>query len=62
MTTLLNAQLISVTARFTDAIQAAMESLELDARLMVVRGDGSLVSAEFVNQRPIETVLCPWVA
>lgn len=57
VTTLLNAQLISVTARFTDAIQAAMESLELDARLMVVRGDGSLVSAEFVTQRPIETVL-----
>ena len=57
VTTLLNAQLISITARFTGAIRAAMESLELDARLMVVRGDGSLVSADFVTQRPIETVL-----
>lgn len=57
LTTLLNAQLISVTARFTEAIRTAMESLQLDARLMVVRGDGSLVSAEFVTQRPIETVL-----
>ena len=57
VTTLLNAQLISLAARFTEAIRAAMESLELDAPLMVVRGDGSLVSAEFVTQRPIETVL-----
>ena len=57
VTTLLNAQLISVTARFTEAIRAAMESLRLDARLMVVRGDGSLVSSEFVTKRPIETVL-----
>ena len=57
VTTLLNAQLISVTARFTEAIRAAMESLQLDARLMVVRGDGSLVSSDFVTQRPIETVL-----
>ena len=57
VTTLLNAQLISVTARFTEAVRAAMESLQLDARLMVVRGDGSLVSSDFVTQRPIETVL-----
>ena len=57
VTTLLNAQLISLTAHFTDAIRAAMESLALDAPLMVVRGDGSLVSADFVTQRPIETVL-----
>lgn len=57
VTTLLNAQLISITARFTEAIRAAMVSLQLDARLMVVRGDGSLVSADFVTQRPIETVL-----
>jgi len=57
VTTLLNAQLISVTARFTEAIRAAMESLHLDARLMVVRGDGSLVSSRFVTERPIETVL-----
>jgi N-methylhydantoinase A/oxoprolinase/acetone carboxylase beta subunit len=57
VTTLLNAQLISITARFTAAIRAAMKTLQLDARLMVVRGDGSLVSADFVTQRPIETVL-----
>lgn len=57
VTTLLNAQLISVTARFTEAIRAAMASLGLDAPLMVVRGDGSLVGADFVTLRPIETVL-----
>ncbi|MDE0495951.1 MAG: hydantoinase/oxoprolinase family protein [Acidimicrobiaceae bacterium] len=57
VTTLLNAQLISVTARFTDAIRAAMASLGLTAPLMVVRGDGSLVGADFVTLRPIETVL-----
>ncbi|WP_419945220.1 hydantoinase/oxoprolinase N-terminal domain-containing protein [Candidatus Poriferisodalis sp.] len=57
VTTLLNAQLISVTARFAEAIRAAMASLGLSAPLMVARGDGSLVGADFVTLRPIETVL-----
>ncbi|WP_419922831.1 hydantoinase/oxoprolinase N-terminal domain-containing protein [Candidatus Poriferisodalis sp.] len=57
VTTLLNAQLISVTSRFVNAIGDAMSALELDAPLMVVRGDGSLVSGDFVSVRPIETIL-----
>ena len=57
VTTLLNAQLISVTSRFVNAITDAMSALDLDAPLMVVRGDGSLVSADFVSLRPIETIL-----
>ena len=57
VTTLLNAQLISVTSRFVNAIRDAMSALDLGAPLMVVRGDGSLVSGDFVSLRPIETIL-----
>ncbi|WP_419841025.1 hydantoinase/oxoprolinase N-terminal domain-containing protein [Candidatus Poriferisodalis sp.] len=56
VTTLLNAQLIPVTARFAEAIRAAMDALELDAPLMVVRADGTLAAAEFAIRRPIEIV------
>ena len=57
VTALLNARLISLIHELLTAVETAMDSLSLKAPLMVVRGDGSLVSASFVRQRPIETIL-----
>lgn len=57
LTTLLNARLIAMIERLIDATQAYMAGREIDAPLMVVRGDGALVSAEFARARPIETIL-----
>jgi N-methylhydantoinase A/oxoprolinase/acetone carboxylase beta subunit len=57
VTALLNARLIALVNDLLLAVEASMVSLEVTAPLMVVRGDGSLVSAAFVRQRPIETIL-----
>ena len=57
LTALLNARLIGMIAQLVDAVQQAMAELDIDAPLMIVRGNGTLVSAVFASQRPIETVL-----
>lgn len=57
LTTVLNARLIAMIDRLVDAAEARMAAAGIDAPLMVVRGDGSLVSAAFARQRPIETIL-----
>ncbi|MDF1598779.1 hydantoinase/oxoprolinase family protein [Mesorhizobium sp. YIM 152430] len=57
LTTLLNARLIAMIDRLIAATEGFLEIRGIDAPLMVVRGDGALVSARFARQRPIETVL-----
>jgi N-methylhydantoinase A/oxoprolinase/acetone carboxylase beta subunit len=57
LTTLLNARLISMIDRLIEATQGFLASRQIDAPLMVVRGDGALVSAAFARERPIETIL-----
>ena len=57
LTTLLNGRLISLIERLIGASQAEMDRLALTCPLMVVKGDGSLVSADFARTRPVETVL-----
>ncbi|UVK55859.1 hydantoinase/oxoprolinase family protein [Mesorhizobium sp. AR02] len=57
LTTLLNARLISMIDRLVAATEGFLEARDIAAPLMVVRGDGALVSAAFARQRPIETIL-----
>lgn len=57
LTTLLNARLVDMIARLVHATRDFLSDQEIDAPLMVVRGDGSLVSEHFALQRPIETIL-----
>ena len=57
LTTLLNARLISMIDRLVAATEGFLERRGIVAPLMVVRGDGALVSAAFARQRPIETIL-----
>lgn len=57
LTTLLNARLISMVDRLVAATDQFLQSRGIDAPLMVVRGDGSLISAGFARSRPIETIL-----
>ncbi|WP_018240409.1 hydantoinase/oxoprolinase family protein [Ensifer sp. BR816] len=57
LTTLLNARLISMIDQLVAATQGFLEQRKIAAPLMVVRGDGALVSAAFARQRPIETIL-----
>jgi N-methylhydantoinase A/oxoprolinase/acetone carboxylase beta subunit len=57
LTTLLNARLISMIDRLVAATEGFLDRRGIRAPLMVVRGDGALVSAAFARTRPIETIL-----
>ena len=56
-TVALNAHLILPLRELMTDVQDTLVSLNIAAPLMVVRGDGSLVRAEWAMQRPIETIL-----
>ncbi|MGD1992654.1 MAG: hydantoinase/oxoprolinase family protein [Anaerolineae bacterium] len=55
-TAALNASLLAVLQDFIIAVRRAMERREIDAPLMVVRGDGTLMSDEFAARTPVETI------
>ncbi len=57
LTALLNARLIGMITRLIEKADGTLERLKIEAPLMVVRGDGALISAEQAKQRPIETIL-----
>ncbi len=57
LTCLLNARLIGLIAELCLAAEVILDRRGITAPLMIVRGDGSLVSAEFAKNRPIETIL-----
>ncbi len=57
LTAVLNARLIGMIDRLVTACEAHVASIGIDAPLMVVRGDGALISAAQVRERPIETIL-----
>ena len=57
LTAVLNARLIGMIARLIAACESQMAVLGIRAPLMVVRGDGALISAAQARDRPIETIL-----
>ena len=57
LTTVLNARLVPMITRLIAATRKTLEQHKITAPLMVVRGDGALVSADFASRRPIETIL-----
>ncbi len=52
----LNASLLPLLQDFVVSVSDAMEQRGLEAPLMVVRGDGTLMSAAVAEGRPVETV------
>ncbi|UJW75508.1 hydantoinase/oxoprolinase family protein [Rhizobium sp. SL42] len=57
LTTLLNARLVSMIDRLVGSAESYLKRRGIDAPLMVVRGDGALISAAEARLRPIETIL-----
>ena len=57
LTTLLNARLVAMIDRLIEATEGHLNESGIKAPLMVVRGDGALISAGLARQRPIETIL-----
>lgn len=57
LTTLLNARLVSMIDRLIGACEDYLERRGIHVPMMVVRGDGALISAAEARLRPIETIL-----
>jgi N-methylhydantoinase A/oxoprolinase/acetone carboxylase beta subunit len=57
LTAVLNARLIGMIDRLVQACERHLAAIGIAAPLMVVRGDGALISAAMVRERPIETIL-----
>ena len=56
-TAVLNARLVWRISGLVEAVRSVMDELRISCPLMLMKGDGSLASADAVAQRPIETVL-----
>ncbi|APG48686.1 hydantoinase/oxoprolinase N-terminal domain-containing protein [Phaeobacter porticola] len=57
LTAVLNARLIGMIDRLIGRAEACLVELGVTAQMMVVRGDGALMSATQARARPIETIL-----
>ncbi|WP_040671902.1 hydantoinase/oxoprolinase N-terminal domain-containing protein [Rhodobacter ferrooxidans] len=57
LTAVLNARLIGMIDRLVTACEGHLAAIGITAPLMVVRGDGALISAAMARERPIETIL-----
>jgi N-methylhydantoinase A/oxoprolinase/acetone carboxylase beta subunit len=55
-TAALNASLLAILQEFIQAVRRALKQRSIDAPLMVVRGDGTLMSADFASSSPVETI------
>ncbi|MEO0342137.1 MAG: hydantoinase/oxoprolinase family protein [Pseudomonadota bacterium] len=57
MTAVLNARLIGMIDRLIGSAERYFKDQAIDAPLMVVRGDGALISSDQAKEKPIETIL-----
>ncbi|MGY4879440.1 hydantoinase/oxoprolinase N-terminal domain-containing protein [Vreelandella aquamarina] len=57
MTSALNARMIAYVAELIDAVRGLLQQHAINAPLMIVKGDGSLISADSAILQPITTVL-----
>ncbi|MGM0420125.1 MAG: hydantoinase/oxoprolinase family protein [Bacillota bacterium] len=57
VTAVFNARLLPLITDLIDNVSAKMEEYEIIAPLMVVKGDGSLISEDEARKRPVETSL-----
>ena len=57
LTATFNARIISLIVALESAVHSSMRRLGIDAQIMIVKGDGSIATAESVIAKPIETIL-----
>ncbi len=57
VTAVLNARLLPIIARLLDSVREVLNNYRITAPLMVVKGDGSLMSESQARERPVETIL-----
>ncbi len=56
--TLLNARLVPVIEEFLRAITVSLQRLGIQAPVVIVRSDGTLMSQGMTREKPVETLLC----
>lgn len=57
LTALLNARLVPMIGSLLEAARSLLAECGIDAPLMVVKGDGSLISDKMASKYPVETIL-----
>lgn len=57
ITSVMNARLIPIIKELISSMKSAMVEYDINAPLMIVKGDGSLMNDEIAVERPVETVL-----
>ncbi len=57
LTTVFNARLIPILRELIEAVSGMLAQYRVKAPLMVVKGDGSLISASLAMVQPVETIL-----
>ena len=57
VTACLNARLLPIIAELLTAVKVVLKEKGIFAPLMIVKGDGSLMSEEMTREKPIETIL-----
>lgn len=57
VTAVLNARLLPVIAELIQSVKKVLAEQEINAPVMIVKGDGSLMSEQVAREKPIETIL-----
>ena len=57
LTATFNVRIVSLIINLVESVRNAMQGQSIEAALMIVKGDGSIASAESVIDKPIETIL-----
>ena len=57
LTAVLNARLIPIIAELVVSVRKVLQAHTIDAPLMIVKGDGSLMGESVAMERPVETIL-----
>ncbi|MFT5224379.1 MAG: N-methylhydantoinase A/oxoprolinase/acetone carboxylase beta subunit [Polaribacter sp.] len=57
LTATFNVRIVSLIFNLVESVRRAMQEREIVAPLMIVKGDGSIASADSIIDKPIETIL-----
>lgn len=57
VTAVLNARLLPLIKNLIQAVDRVLRELKVQAPVMIVRGNGSLMRADYAAERPVETIL-----
>jgi N-methylhydantoinase A/oxoprolinase/acetone carboxylase beta subunit len=57
VTAVLNAKLIPIIGEFLTGVEESLRKRDISGRIMVFKGDGSMMSIAVARERPVETIL-----